>query len=311
MTTASVLIPTYQRAALLARALEALARQRVPPGLEWEVVVANNNSTDATPDVVNRCAERVPFAVRQVFESRQGLNYARNAALAAARGDIFAFVDDDIRPDETWLVTALATLEREGADFVGGRILPDWEVAPPAWLLDNHELYDHLGLMASDERRRVTLPFADRPKIWGGNMIFRRSTVERVGPFKVGLGRTATRLFSGDETELIRRVLEAGLVVVYDPAILVHHHVPRERMRRSYFWRWVYGYAEGKVNTLPELSGRPLFGLPRWMYPRLLRHGLHLAAAPSSLRRQIDFAWELGLFVGWYKRARAERSAGR
>jgi glycosyltransferase involved in cell wall biosynthesis len=260
---------------------------------------------------VSRYAERAPIPVHQVHESRSGANYARNAALAAAKGEILAFLDDDIRPDATWLVTALATLEREGADLVGGRILPDWEATPPAWLLDNDELYDYLGLMATDEHRRLTLPFADRPKIWGGNMILRRSTVDRVGRFREGIGRTATRLFSGDETDLIRRVLEAGLLVVYDPAILVHHYVPRARMRRTYFWRWVFGYAEGKVNVLPKPPGRSILGLPRWMYPRLVRHGFRLAAAPRSLRRQIDFFWELGLFVGWYKRARAERSVPR
>ncbi len=159
--------------------------------------------------------------------------------------------------------------------------------------------------MAFDERRRLSFPFADRPKIWGGSMIVRRSTVDQVGRFNVGLGRTATRLHSGDEADLVRRALQAGLVVVYDPAVLVHHHVPRERMRRSYFWRWIYGYGEGRVHTLSRPTGRPLFGLPRWMYPRLLRQGLRLAAAPFSLRRQIDFFWELGLFVGWYKRFKA------
>jgi glycosyltransferase involved in cell wall biosynthesis len=308
----SVLIPTHQRAQLLGRSLDSLARQVVPTGLKWEIVVAINNSTDDTQEVVSRCAERSPIPVRYVFEARPGANYARNAALAAAEGEILAFIDDDIRPAETWLATALAVLEREGADFSGGRILPDWEAPPPAWLLDNDELYDFLGLMATNERRRLTLPFTARPKIWGGNMIFRRSVIDRVGDFNVTRGRTATRLFSGDETDLIRRVLEAGLVVVYDPAILVHHWVPRERMRRRYFWRWVFGYAEGKaVNGPPRPAGVSVFGLPRWMYPRLLRHGLRVVVAPRSLRRQIDFFWELGLFVGWYKRARAERSGAR
>jgi hypothetical protein len=88
--------------------------------------------------------------------------------------------------------------------------------------------------------------------------------------------------------------------------------VPRDRMRRRYFWRWVFGYAEGKVLNGPARPVEPtLFGLPRWMFPRLLRHGLRLAMAPPSLRRQIDFSWELGLFVGWYKRARAARRLGR
>jgi glycosyltransferase involved in cell wall biosynthesis len=305
----SVLIPTHQRAGLLDRALSALARQRIPSDLEWEVVVANNNCTDETPEVVSRHAGSAPAGVRQVLESRPGANYARNAALAAARGDIFAFVDDDIEVDERWLPTAMATMEREHADLVGGRILPRWEVPPPAWLLENHEFYDYLGLMAWDSPARIRLPFADRPKIWGGNLIVRRSSSDRVGGFNAEVGRTSTRLFSGDESDFIRRILEGAGVVVYDPAIVVHHYVPRERMRRRYFWRWIYGYAQGRVRFLSVPTGPPLFRVPRWMYLRLLRHGLGLLTAPRSLRRQIDFFWELGLFVGWYKRLKTERSA--
>jgi len=250
--------------------------------------------------------------VSQVFEARPGVSYARNAAIAVATGEILAFIDDDIRPEASWLAAALNALECEGADLVGGRILPEWEAPPPAWLSANDELYDYLGLMAMSERRRLTYPFADRPRIWGGSMMVRRSTLDRVGVFNVSLGRIGAGLRHGEESDLIRRVLQAGLVVVYDPAILVYHWVPRERMRRRYFWRWVFGYAEGKAfYGGPRPAGASRLGFPRWMYRSLLRQGLRLAGAPLSLRRQIDFFWELGLMVGWHKRAQVERSATR
>lgn len=308
----SVCIPTHQRAGLLARALEALVHQRVGSELDWEIVVANNNCTDDTPRVVSRYAERAIVPVSQVFEARPGVSYARNAAIAVATGEILAFIDDDIRPEASWLAAALNALECEGADLVGGRILPEWEAPPPAWLSANDELYDYLGLMAMSERRRLTYPFADRPRIWGGSMMVRRSTLDRVGVFNVSLGRIGAGLRHGEESDLIRRVLQAGLVVVYDPAILVYHWVPRERMRRRYFWRWVFGYAEGKAfYGGPRPAGASRLGFPRWMYRSLLRQGLRLAGAPLSLRRQIDFFWELGLMVGWHKRAQVERSAAR
>ena len=308
----SVCIPTHQRAGLLARALEALVHQRVGSELDWEIVVANNNCTDDTPRVVSRYAERAIVPVSQVFEARPGVSYARNAAIAVAKGEILAFIDDDIRPETSWLAAALNALECEGADLVGGRILPEWEAPPPAWLSANDELYSYLGLMAMSERRRLSYPFADRPRIWGGSMIVRRSTLERVGVFDVTRGRIGTRLLHGEESDLIRRVLQAGLVVVYDPAILVYHWVPRERMQRRYLWRWVFGYAEGKAfSGSPRPAGPSRLGLPRWMYRSLLRQGLRLAGAPLSLRRQIDFFWQLGLMVGWHKRAQVERSATR
>jgi len=304
----SVLICTYQRARLLGGALDALRGQRLPAGRSWEIVVVDNNSTDDTKDVVARFAESAPARVRYVFEPRQGHSHARNAALAEADGAVLAFMDDDVRPAEDWLSAALAALDREDVDIVGGRILPLWESTPPAWLEDNAELYDNLALMTYADRQRLVLPFAPVPRIWGANFVLRRRVVETVGLFDVNRGHVGTKLSGGDETDYIRRAIEQGLVAVYDPALSVHHLVPRDRMRRGYFRRWVYDYSEGKAATEPLPAGAPLFGAPRWMYRRALRDVARLLVAPRSLSRQLAVCWVLGQLNGYRKRARMSRA---
>lgn len=90
----SVVIATKDRASYLERALTSLAQQAGAP--EFEVVVADNGSTDATPDVVERAARSAPFRVRRLEAGRANRALARNAGIAAADGELIAFVDDDV-----------------------------------------------------------------------------------------------------------------------------------------------------------------------------------------------------------------------
>ncbi|MBE9542804.1 MAG: glycosyltransferase, partial [Proteobacteria bacterium] len=74
----SAIICTYNRAAILTRCLSHLAGQKVPAGLEWEIIVVDNNSSDGTDKVVEQLARLHPILIRYVKEPQQGLNYARN-----------------------------------------------------------------------------------------------------------------------------------------------------------------------------------------------------------------------------------------
>src|ERR1051325_2688261 len=89
----TVAIPTYNRADFLRQTLAGIALQ-VFPG-EFEVLVIDNNSTDHTRAVVAEFADAHP-APRHVLETKQGLDHARNRAIAEARGEIIVFADDDI-----------------------------------------------------------------------------------------------------------------------------------------------------------------------------------------------------------------------
>ena len=90
----TVAIPTYNRADFLRQTLAGIALQVFPPG-QFEVLVIDNNSTDHTRAVVAEFAAAHP-APRHVLETKQGLDHARNRAIAEARGEIIVFADDDI-----------------------------------------------------------------------------------------------------------------------------------------------------------------------------------------------------------------------
>src|SRR5690349_18627126 len=92
----SVIVCTYNRAQSVYRTLLSLSLMAVPADVDWEVLVVDNNSTDATSEVVKRFTQRSGMTVRYLFEGRQGLNHARNAGVKAAHGNLLFFLDDDV-----------------------------------------------------------------------------------------------------------------------------------------------------------------------------------------------------------------------
>jgi glycosyltransferase involved in cell wall biosynthesis len=99
----TVILCTYNRCRSLAKALESVAAQTFSKSVEWEVVVVDNNSRDQTREVVAELNHRHPGRFRYLLEQRSGKSYALNAGITEARGDILAFMDDDVTVEPTWL----------------------------------------------------------------------------------------------------------------------------------------------------------------------------------------------------------------
>ncbi|HET9470688.1 MAG TPA: glycosyltransferase, partial [Usitatibacter sp.] len=266
----SVVLATWNRAHLIADTLAALAAQEVPRGLAWEIVVVDNNSTDATAQVVDEFAAGVAVPARRVFEPAQGLSRARNRGVREARGAILAFCDDDVLPASDWVAGIPSAMDRWSADGVGGRILPRFEgrAAPPAWLTGNRRLMRQLALMDWEESGLLALPFAPNPQVWGANMAFRREVFDRVGEFDPRRGPSGRRLFRGDEVDLIERALASGMRIAYDAALTVHHRIGPDRMRKGYFRRLAFddGMGEARVRRAAAGEERGFLGAPSSAY---------------------------------------------
>lgn len=259
MPFVTVAICTWNRAVLLDRVLTHLETLRVPPGVDWEVLVVNNNSTDDTDAVVAAHAGRLP--VRRAFEPQAGIALARNRAVAEARGDVIAWTDDDAFPEPDWIEKALAALDRFDADMVFGKVEPLWEAGrPPPWFNDKYR-----GMFAlidlGGPARRVTEPHVVGFNV---NMAFRRSILDKIGGYRTDIGRG--RMAGGEDIDLFQRAHRAGVSVAYEPAAVVRHFIPASRSTKAFYRRYTWGGSPNHLMLLRDESRQvpQLFGLPRY-----------------------------------------------
>ncbi len=120
----SVILCTFNRCRLLQAALESAVASRMPPGTGWEVLVVDNNSKDQTREVVEDFSRRYPGRFRYLFEGRPGKSYALNTGIAAAKGDVLAFMDDDVTVDPEWLQSLVEPLRGENLPGLAGVSCP-------------------------------------------------------------------------------------------------------------------------------------------------------------------------------------------
>ncbi|HET7584839.1 MAG TPA: glycosyltransferase [Gemmatimonadaceae bacterium] len=236
----SVIICTHERADDLARCLDALARQTVPP-LEI-VVVDNAPRTGETRAVVERAASS-QSAVRYVVEPRAGLNRARNAGVAATAGALVAFTDDDAVPAPDWGAVLQERLRDPALAGVAGPMLP-LELETEAQQMFERYLGGPAGRREQERARAFGGDFAPA---WAGkvgagaNMAFRRAALERVGAFDEAFDAgTLTR--SGGDTEMFGRLLTAGFTLAYEPRARVWH---RHRRTMAELRSQLFGYGVG------------------------------------------------------------------
>lgn len=235
----SVAIPTYNRADFLRQTLTGIVGQQFPRD-HFEVLVIDNNSTDHTPAVVAGFATAHP-APRYVHEARQGLDHARNRAIAEARGEIIIFGDDDILVPPDWLAQMAVPLLADAArriGAVGGEVIPVFPDGLPDWIREWH---------APLAFRRETGPLESRHSPMGANLAFPKWVFEQLGRFHPALDRAAGNYFSGGDSEMIRRVRAAGLEVWFAPAAAVWHQMPASRTTFRYAARHAFDSARSRV----------------------------------------------------------------
>jgi glycosyltransferase involved in cell wall biosynthesis len=184
----SVVIPAYDREGTLREALESVLAQGVP---DVEVVVVDDGSTDGTAAVAERLA-----GVRCLRRPHRGPAAARNAGVAAAGGELLAFLDSDDLWAPGKLAAQLALLDAHP------------EVAMVFGLVDQ---------FVTDGADRITVS-GPQPAYLSGLMLARRAAFDEVGTFD-------ETLLLGDFIDWLARAREAGLRSALVPEVLLHRRL--------------------------------------------------------------------------------------
>ncbi len=248
----SVIVPTRDRARSLTNLLESFDRL-TPPPVPYEIVVADNGSTDETPRILARWRAAGPRR-HVVRVPEPGKSRACNAAIAASKGQILAFVDDDVVVEPAWLAEIWDYFTRHDCFAAQGSVVwpPEATQDPELYrLLDRYRTIVHLDLD----------PDTVRTKLTGANMAIRRHAFAVVGLFNEKIGPGAAGL--SEDNELADRIRRHGGWIGYMSRARVVHEIDRGRLTEEYFeeyhrrqGRSRYAYKHNGVLTsiLPNLA---------------------------------------------------------
>jgi GT2 family glycosyltransferase len=283
----------------------------------FEVIVVENRPHGST--VGAELEKHFPdeTRIRYVEESRRGLSSARNAGLEAARGELVAFTDDDVRLDPGWALVVRAAFAAEPKiDCVTGLILPA-ELETPAQLLD--ERFASFGKGFARRTYSIDAPPPDQPLFpytagyfgSGANMTFRADAIREIGGFDRALS-TGTIARGGEDLDICIRLLRSGRRLAYEPAAMVWHRHPDTYagLRRQ-----VFGYGVGLGAMLAKhavlgpnrwaVVSKSLQGVRYYMHPESRKNALRGETFPRSLVRLERLGLLLGPFAYAASRARA------
>ena len=257
----SVAIGTYNGAKTLGAALDAITCQQ--HSCSYEVIVVDDGSTDDTPKIANRPGVRLI-----VLEKNQGHGHALNVALAEARGEILATMDDDCVPPPTWIQGVSDAWESLGPDvsMLGGAVLPlETDTLNRRYVRFRRPLAPQEACL--DERASLLARFAyvlrppgelpDRRPVFsvaGANMSMRVDAVRAVGGFP--------EVWGFGEEEACSRALRTRFgeeTVQFFPDLIMYHNyrpLVRDTLRRAR----AYGRSAGRdwVSRKGIPSIRPL-----------------------------------------------------
>ncbi len=260
--TVSIIIPTYNRAKSLRITIESFIEQNYPKD-KYEIIIADNNSSDNTRDVVNEWQAKSSLPIKYIFEKRQGVHYTRNSAAKIAKGHIFYYTDDDMIADPNLLkeIVKPFMLDSKVATATG-RVLPKWEQPPPKWILN---LCNNFWLSLHDRKEDLIISTFDCGVI-SCHQAIKRDVFFKSGGFNPE--NTAGEWIGDGETGLNIKIKDLGYKFAFIRSSLIYHIIPPSRMTQKYLNKRL-----ANQGNCDSYTGYKKYIYTNWMlYKKILSH---------------------------------------
>jgi len=312
MSDLNVLIATHNGASVLRRTLSGYSELK-PPGISWKLIVVDNASNDETQSILSEFKNSLNL--HTLFEPRPGKNRAMNLGLASVDGGIVIMSDDDSIPHPGFLEDWVAAFEEmSDMDLLGGSIVPLFDQAPAAWVIDCEPRFEELY----SQRQNVPAGAISPDRIYGPNMAARAKVFQSGLKFDEAVGPDASRKKSyamGSETAFLREAVSAGFKTGFAPAPTVSHIVREAHIRPDYIDGRAYRMGRGTAfkhyldGTL-VLRSRAAPIRAAGQVKRVLRGQInHIRTKIGSEEQRFHARWDANFFRG-YQDEIADRKAG-
>ena len=224
----SVIVPFYNSKRYIVECVEGLLLQTYPME-NYEVVMVNNNSTDASAEIVKR-----HLRIKLVSEEKQGAYAARNRGLREAKGEIIAFIDPDCVPSNDWLKEIAAAMDNSDV----GVILGSHELARDSLCFSMLSAYEN-------EKNNYAFNSKIKELYYGhtNNMAVRRRLFDEIGTF--------VERYRGADTIFVRQCVDSYSceIVRYLPQIRVRH-MEIDSLSKLYQKFFIYGRSRRKYKHI-------------------------------------------------------------
>jgi glycosyltransferase involved in cell wall biosynthesis len=307
----SVIVCTCNRPDLLKTALKTLAEQKTRGEFNYELIVVDNTAAGVMKPAFDEVAPLFKGQARYFIEPQRGKSFALNHGLKRAKGNIFAFTDDDITAEPEWLYKVYKALERHACDGIGGRVLPVYPEDTPQWIKDNAVQLAG-GVVIYDYGTEDFLLTEKYYPFIGANFAFKRELFEAYGDFRTDIGPGTAAM--GEDTEIVERFLKHGKKLFYCADVLTLHPVDLKRVTLKHMAKW--HIALGRFHAKKEMENNLkissyFFGIPRYLYKGLVWDGLKIVCSVFSRMSFIN-AWRsffrrIGLCKEYREKARKSK----
>ena len=232
MSQLSVVICTYNRVKQLSGLIRRFDHDiMLPDGLELEVLIVDNHSTDSTRGVVEKfIREKRDYTLNYTLEEKSGLSNARNRGIRKALFERICFLDDDVVPGNNFL-SALQSAFHNYPSFRSYALRVNYHpVYRPSWyrLRGKYRMLNRGGYDLGPVTRPLT---EEDPMPMGAAMVFSKTIFRELGEFdtRFGYDAKAAIMVPGEETEMFLKMLRNGVPILFVHDAAVDHYPTNEK----------------------------------------------------------------------------------